>query len=170
VIDKTVGPPWLRAAWRDEGLRETDGPNRSPWIDRMWLLLGVSWLRGQPYCGGGMARWMQAVGASYPRKFWRAMAWAEWGIELAAPEVGAVAVVTRGPKGKGLGHVGLFVGFDGRGRPLIYGANQGDTIRMDPFDPERIVGYYWPASHSDLITYNRAPVYASNAASSTNEG
>jgi hypothetical protein len=29
-------PPWLRAAERDIGQRETLAPNDSPWIRRMW--------------------------------------------------------------------------------------------------------------------------------------
>jgi hypothetical protein len=69
----------------------------------------------------------------------------------------------------GGGHVGLLAGEDERGRLLVLGGNQNNTASIAPFEGDRVVGYYWPTEYLDALHYRDLPVYASNAASSTNE-
>lgn len=158
-------PDWLAVARRDIGQRETLAPNDSPWLRRMWAKLSGSWLLGQPWCGGAVASWMQSQGIKYPKDYYRAMSWLDWGIEIDRPEPGAVAVFRR----QGGGHVALVVGQDQRGRILCLGGNQGDAVSIAPFDPSRVVGYRWPLEFPGSLNYRGLPVYASAAASSTNE-
>jgi uncharacterized protein (TIGR02594 family) len=160
-----IEPDWLTVARRDIGQRETHGSNRSPWIDRLWRLLGKDWLIGQPWCGAAVARWLGTQGIKPPKNFERALAWADWGVPLDTPVVGAVVVFRR----TGGGHVGLVAGEDERGRLLVLGGNQGNSASIAPFDPARVVGFYWPLEFIDALHYRDLPVYASNAASSTNE-
>lgn len=157
-------PIWLQRARADIGQRETNGRNDSPWIRKMLGALKADWLLGQPWCGGAVAAWMQAVNVQPAKNWWRAKAWLDWGLMIGTPALGAVVVFER----QGGGHVGLVVGRDQRGRLLVLGGNQGDAVSIAPFDPARVVGYRWPAA-VPIPVFAALPVYASNAAASTNE-
>lgn len=136
-----IEPVWLTKARADIGQRETLGPNDSPWLRRVWASLSGSWLRGQPWCGGAMAHWMQQAGIPYPKDYYRALAWANWGTRLVRPVVGAVVVYDRG---KGQGHVALAVGRTSAGQILSLGGNQSDSVSIVPIASTRLVAARWP--------------------------
>lgn len=102
--------------------------------------LGAKWLLGQPWCGGAVAAWMQAAGCSIPTHWYRARAWADWGVPLDRPAHGCVVVFAR----TGGGHVGLVVGEDNAGRLAVLGGNQGDAVNIRSFDRSRVLAYRWP--------------------------
>jgi uncharacterized protein (TIGR02594 family) len=154
-------PTWLTLARAELGVTESLGPNDSPWIRRMWGKAG--WLLGQPWCGGALAFWMQGAGISFPKAYYRAKAWLEWGITLAEPVVGCVGVFDR----KGGGHVGIVTGRDASGHLLVIGGNQSDAIRISAFSTDRVLGYRWPVERD--IPYGALPVLASSSQLSTNE-
>lgn len=162
----SLEPTWLRAARADIGQRETLGPNDSPWIRNMLAKLagGGLWLLGQPWCGGAAGHWMQSAGLKYPKAWYRAKAWLDWGVPISAPTVGCIVVFER----EGGGHVGLVVGADTKGRLLVLGGNQGDAVSIAPFDRSRVVGYRWPAD-ADWGAQQPLPVYVNGATSSRNE-
>jgi uncharacterized protein (TIGR02594 family) len=162
-----IEPIWLQRARADIGQRETNGKNDSPWIRKMLAALKADWLLGQPWCGGAVAKWMQACGIEPAKNWWRAKAWLDWreGCATDDPPVGCVVVFER----QGGGHVGLVVGRDQRGRLLVLGGNQGDSVSIAPFDPSRVVGYRWPGAVVSPSKFRPLPVYASAADSSTNE-
>lgn len=136
----SADPPWLAAARRNIGERETLAPNDSPWLRRMWARLSGSWLLGQPWCGGALAYWMAEAGLPYPRTYYRARDWASWGVALAVPLYGCVVVLER----RGGGHVGIVVGRTARGELLVLGGNQGNEVNVRAFRVERVLGYRWP--------------------------
>lgn len=160
----TLEPSWLGAARADIGQRETLGPNDSPWIRNMLAKLNGLWLKGQPWCGGAVGYWMQNAGLQIPKDWYRAKAWLDWGIKQRFPSVGSVVVFER----EGGGHVGLVVGVDARDRLLVLGGNQSDSVRISPFEKDRVVGYRWPAN-ANWPASTQLPVYASADASSRNE-
>mgnify|MGYP003402934018 CR=1 FL=1 len=65
------------------------------------------------------------------------------------------------------GGVGIVVGQDARGRPMILGGNQGDRVCIAPFDPARLLAYRWPAGATDPQL--PLPLMVSSAASSSDE-
>lgn len=158
-------PRWLTRARLDIGARETLGANDSPRIRQVLKRFSWQWLTGQPWCGSILADWMLDSEIQPAKNAFRARAWLDWGTELYAPAVGCVVVFER----SGGGHVGLVVGRDERGRLLVLGGNQGDTVSIAPFDMARAIGYRWPsealASHSAVAL----PILASAGASSKNE-
>ena len=81
----TFEPHWLRTARAYLGQRETLGPNDSPWIRRLWASLRGSWLLGQPWCGAAVAGWMELCNIDYPKAYYRAKAWLEWGTKIDDP-------------------------------------------------------------------------------------
>lgn len=157
-------PTWLAFALADIGLRELPGQPIAPRIAQWLQLLGAWWLDDEtPWCGTACAAWMRAAGIRPPGAWYRARAWADWGVPLAGPAVGAVVVFARA----GGGHVGLVSGVDTQGRVLVVGGNQGNAVCIAPFDPARVLAYRWPAGQPLPTT---APtVSVSLAASSQNE-
>jgi uncharacterized protein (TIGR02594 family) len=165
MMTTQLEPLWLAAARRDVGLRETLGPNDSPWLRRVLGALGAKWLLGQPWCGGAVAHWMAQAGLSRPKAWYRARAWLNWGEHIVLPAVGAVVVFER----QGGGHVGLVVGLDQRGRLMVLGGNQGDAVSIAPFDRSRVLGFRWPSEQIALLRNEPLPFVAAAGPSSTNE-
>lgn len=141
-------PTWLAAAREDIGQRETLGPNDSPWIRSMLAKLGATWLLGQPWCGGAVAKWVSDAGFKPVAKWWQARAWASWGQALAFPAHGCIVVFSR----TGGGHVGFVVGENERGELLVLGGNQGDAVNVRAFPRSRVIAYRWPSGR-DLPTF-----------------
>lgn len=156
---RAVEPEWLTIARRDLGSRETLGPNDSPLIRRMWASLSGSWLLGQPWCGGAMAWWMQQAGIEYPKAYYRARAWLDWGVKLSTPAYGCVAVLER----KGGGHVGIVTGETADWRLVLLGGNQGNAVTEATFERDRVLGYRWPIGGEVRTGQFRLPIVKADA-------
>lgn len=161
----TTDPAWLQAARAYVGTREIPGKDTAPTIQRWLRTLRAWWSDDEtPWCGVAVAAWMREAGVQQlPTHWYRAKGWLDWGITLAQPCVGCVAVFER----EGGGHVGLVVGTDRAGRLMVLGGNQGNQVREAPFDRLRVIGYRWPAGQA--ITVASLPLISSSAASSTQE-
>jgi uncharacterized protein (TIGR02594 family) len=147
-------------------LREIPGAPTAPTIRRWLSKLGARWTDDEtPWCGVAVAAWMQAAGIKPPAAFYRAKAWLEWGAWCTAPAVGCVVVFER----EGGGHVGLVVGKDTAGRLLVLGGNQGDSVKVSPFDPARVASYRWPEFRPVPADAWSLPLVAATGASSRNE-
>jgi uncharacterized protein (TIGR02594 family) len=139
--ETTNRPGWLVIAEKYLGLREIPGAPTAPVIAAWLQQLGAWWSDDEtPWCGVAMAAWMREAGFQPPTAWYRAKAWATWGISLSGPVVGCVVVFTR----KGGGHVGLVVGQDPGGKLMVLGGNQGDAVSVAAFDPVRAIAYRWP--------------------------
>lgn len=157
---------WVREARKFLGQREVAGAQSAPFISRWLQDLGAWWRDDEtPWCGVAVAAWMRACGIAPPKAWYRAKAWADWGLPLVAPVAGAVVVFER----RGGGHVGLIVGKDAAGRLMVLGGNQGDAVSIVPFDRARVLAYRWPAEHMALLPTKGLPLLASSGASSRNE-
>jgi uncharacterized protein (TIGR02594 family) len=72
-----------------------------------------------------------------------ASSFAQYGQRVAGPQVGAIAVMTRGRSG---GHVGIITGIDASGNPIMISGNNGNRVREAPVSRGRIYAYVMPAS------------------------
>lgn len=162
-------PVWLQVARRDIGLVEVPGAMTAPKIDKWLTKLGAWWRDDEtPWCGTAVAAWFDECGISPPPHWYRAKGWLDWGTPIAWPVVGAVVIFSR----EGGGHVGLIVGRDTIGRLLVLGGNQGNAVKVAPFDSNRVIGYRWPLAQLTVLPPDLGPlpVYATAyEASSTNE-
>jgi uncharacterized protein (TIGR02594 family) len=139
-------PRWLTIARTYEGVAEIPGPRHSPVIAGWLHRLGAWWADDEtPWCGIFCAAVADKAGLPVPRNYFRARAWLDWGVPLASPIAGCVAVLERGPQ---MGHVGFVVGQDTTWRQflLILGGNQGNAVNVSAFDRNRVIGYRWPAA------------------------
>jgi len=72
-----------------------------------------------------------------------ASSFASYGQRVSGPQVGAIAVMTRGRRG---GHVGIITGVDAKGNPMMISGNNGNRVREAPVSRGRIYAYVMPTS------------------------
>jgi uncharacterized protein (TIGR02594 family) len=70
-----------------------------------------------------------------------ANSFAHYGTRISGPQVGAIAVMTRG---RGGGHVGIITGVDASGNPIMISGNNGNRVREAPVSRGRIYAYVMP--------------------------
>jgi uncharacterized protein (TIGR02594 family) len=70
-----------------------------------------------------------------------ASSFARYGTRVSGPQVGAIAVMSRGGRG---GHVGIITGVDARGNPIMISGNNGNRVREAPVSRGRIYAYVMP--------------------------
>lgn len=71
-----------------------------------------------------------------------ALGYKHYGHRVAGPEVGSIAVMAR----KGGGHVGVVVGLDANGNPVIISGNHNHTVAESVYPRRRILAYVEPSS------------------------
>jgi len=69
-----------------------------------------------------------------------ALGYVHYGHRVSGPEVGAIAVMKR----RGGGHVGVVVGVDANGNPIIVSGNHNHTVAQSVYPRRRIVAYVEP--------------------------
>lgn len=140
---------WVATARKYVGLAEIPGMRHHPTI-LLWLRRAQAWWADDetPWCGTFMHAVITETNDVYPdadlppppKRWYRALAWNDYGYPIVAPTYGAIVTFNR----KGGGHVGLCVGIDDLGRPMILGGNQGNRVSILPFDPDRIAAVRFP--------------------------
>ncbi|OAF01417.1 amidase [Bradyrhizobium centrolobii] len=70
-----------------------------------------------------------------------ANSFAHYGTRVSGPQVGAIAVMSRGRRG---GHVGIITGIDAKGNPIMISGNNGNRVREAPVSRGRIYAYVMP--------------------------
>lgn len=70
-----------------------------------------------------------------------ASSFARYGTRVSGPQVGAIAVMSRGRRG---GHVGIITGIDAQGNPIMISGNNGNRVRETPVSRGRIYAYVMP--------------------------
>jgi len=135
-------PRWMEKARNYIGVKEVPGPRENPTIQG-WLRKLKSWIKSEdvPWCGTFVAAVMQEANLPYPKEFFRAKAWADYGANLRTQYVspGAILVFSR----EGGGHVGFYVSED----PTAYnvlGGNQGNSVSITRIAKSRCIAIRWP--------------------------
>ena len=70
-----------------------------------------------------------------------ARSFASYGTRISGPQVGAIAVMSRGKRG---GHVGVVSGIDANGNPIIISGNHGRRVAESTYSRGRIYAYVMP--------------------------
>lgn len=70
-----------------------------------------------------------------------ARAYAKYGTRVSGPQVGAIAVMSRG---RGGGHVGVVSGVDANGNPIIISGNHNRTTAESVYPAGRVLAYVVP--------------------------
>ena len=70
-----------------------------------------------------------------------AKSFASYGHRVSGPQIGAIAVMTRGPRG---GHVGVVSGVDADGNPIVISGNHNRTVAEAVYPRGRVYAYVMP--------------------------
>jgi uncharacterized protein (TIGR02594 family) len=70
-----------------------------------------------------------------------ASSFASYGTRISGPQVGAIAVLSRGKRG---GHVGVVSGIDAKGNPIIISGNHGRRVAESTYSRGRVYAYVMP--------------------------
>lgn len=147
---------WLKEAWREFGQAERPGRRANPRIVAMYRDAGhpnvtrdeVAW------CAAFVGACLKRAGHASTRSL-MARSYLKWGEALAAPRVGAIAVLSRG-RNPALGHVGFWLGETDRDVMLL-GGNQGDAVSVARHPKSRLLGLRWPAQEKDTQEPSLSP-------------
>jgi uncharacterized protein (TIGR02594 family) len=90
------------------------------------------------WCGRFMAM-ISPNGAAQIRNPNMARDWAT--LPRVSPQIGAIAVLSRGRSG---GHVGVVTGFDSNGNPTIVSGNHGGKVGEGEYPKGRVIAYVMP--------------------------
>lgn len=133
---------YLDVAKKYVGLKEVKGVKTEPTITNWLVKLGAWWRDDEtPWCGVALAAWLSEAGLAYPKKYFRALEWLNYGYPVAFPKQGAIAVLSR----KGGGHVGLVTGVDKLHLHVrILGGNQGNRVCEKWYPINTVVGFRMP--------------------------
>jgi uncharacterized protein (TIGR02594 family) len=72
-----------------------------------------------------------------------ARSFASYGQRISGPQVGAIAVMSRGKRG---GHVGVVSGIDPNGNPIVVSGNHSHRVAESVYSKSRIYAYVMPSS------------------------
>lgn len=143
---------WMIEAKKHLGLREnTSKTVHNPTIVKWLKSLGAWWAEDEtPWCGVFVAHCLRMAGVKYPKHWYRALDYVNYGTKLAKPAYGCVAIKTR----KGGGHVCFVVGRDSKtGKLVCLGGNQGNAVSYVLYAESEFQEFRWygmtsqPASH-----------------------
>jgi uncharacterized protein (TIGR02594 family) len=78
-----------------------------------------------------------------------AKSFAQYGRRVSEPQIGAIAVLTRGRTG---GHVGVVSGIDNNGNPIIISGNHGHRVGEAIYPRTRVIAYVMPSGTGGPVT------------------
>ncbi|MEI6709089.1 MAG: TIGR02594 family protein [Methylococcales bacterium] len=141
--------PWMEYAFEEIGTKEISGTRDNPRIKEYLASVHLGHAHDEtPWCSA-FANWCMKQadirGTGKPN----ARSWLTWGQAnacLATPCFGAVTILWRGQRNGWQGHVGFYVG-SWQGKISLLGGNQGNKVSIAEFNPNRVLGYRWPASY-----------------------
>jgi len=163
--------PWIARARELIGTREVPGPQHNKTILEMLYRL-KSWIKDDetPWCGTFVAHCLQAAGLVYPKHWYRALAYRDYGTAESLDNIPYGAIAIKGRKGGG--HVFFAVAQSPSGI-MIYGlgGNQNNAVNIAAFSRRDILAVRWPSGAN--VSKRPLPVVRSaaelNAAVNVNE-
>ena len=158
-------PLWLIEAQRHIGVKEIKGAKHNSFIV-LYYFKTVSYIQTNEvlWCGTFVAHCMKKSECKLPKYWMRAKDWLNWGQKIIQPCVGCIVVFER----EGGGHVGFVVGKDANNNLMVLGGNQGDAVKVSPFQIERVAGFRWPKEYP-IPTSFHLPTLTSDGKLSKNE-
>lgn len=132
---------WIAEARKHIGLREIKGLKHNPTIINWLVSLKAWWKEDEtPWCGTFVAHCLKTAGVAYPKHWYRALDYLNYGSKLSKPAYGCVAIKTR----QGGGHVCFVVGRDAKsGKLVCLGGNQGDMVSFALYADSDFEQFRW---------------------------
>ncbi len=138
-------PEWMRHGWLAYGEKEIPGRRDNGDILQFYADVGHGGVAHDEvaWCAAFLGSCLERAGEKSTRSL-MARSYLKWGEPLAEPQLGAIAVLSRGAN-QALGHVGFVVRADEQALYLL-GGNQSNQVKISRFDRSRLLGFRWPVS------------------------
>jgi len=135
-------PPWMAVAWGELGQSERAGAATNPRIRDYFAEAGYAISDDETaWCAAFVGACLERGGFASTRSL-KARSYLDWGSSTAAPEIGAIAVLSRGAD-PALGHVGFLVGMTNVS-VILLGGNQSNAVTVAAFARNRVLGFRTP--------------------------
>jgi len=145
AISQLDEPRWLPIARNEIGVREFAGPQHNPRIVEYHRATSLRASADETAWCSSFVNWCMLKANIVGTDHAGARSWANWGVPLAAPRVGCVAVFKRHvPGNPGVGHVAFFLERIG-GRIHLLGGNQRNSVSITNLPAADLIGYRWKA-------------------------
>jgi len=131
---------WIAEAKKHIGQKEIKGSKHNPiiisWLDN----LKAWWSEDESaWCGTFVAHCLAESRITYPKHWYRALDYLNYGTRLIQPAYGCVAVKSR----IGGGHVCFVVGQTKEGKLVCLGGNQNDMVCFALYDKKDFEAFMW---------------------------
>lgn len=132
---------WIKEARKHVGLKEVKGARHNTTIQQWLKNLNAWWSDDETaWCGVFIAHCLRVARVKYPKHWYRALDYMNYGARLKKPAYGCVAVKTR----KGGGHVCFVVGRDEKTNKLVcLGGNQSDMVCFALYAESEFEAFMW---------------------------
>ena len=132
---------WIAEARKHIGLKEIKGAKHNATIQQWLKNLNAWWSDDETaWCGVFIAHCLRTSGVAYPKHWYRALDYLNYGAKLKKPAYGCVAVKTR----NGGGHVCFVVGRDKKtGKLVCLGGNQSDMVCFALYNESDFEAFMW---------------------------
>lgn len=156
-------PLWLQVSLAHIGLKEAPGRANNPELVKDMQEVAPDYVADEtPWCAGWVSFCLARSGYKPSKTPLWALSYAEdWGVRLAGPAVGAIAVKTR----TGGGHVTFVAGRTSSGLLACCGGNQNDAVNISGYSQAMFnKGFFWPKAIAlpVRIGFNNLPVVNSS--------
>ncbi len=158
---------WIAEARKHIGLREVKGSKHNPTILSWLKRLGAWWFEDESaWCASFVAHCLAESRITYPKHWYRALDYLNYGTKLIRPAYGCIAVKQR----KGGGHVCFVVGQTKEGKLVCLGGNQNDMVCYALYNKEDFEAFMWYGKTSNPVKerYN-LPILSNITATSVSE-
>ena len=137
-------PEWMETVWEELGTREYGGAPSNPAIEAYHDSVAADGTEDDVAWCSSLVNWlMQSVGIKGTNSR-AARSWLKWGIAIPRPVYGCVCVLWRSSPDSWMGHVGIFLGYQGDD-VVMWGGNQRNEVSVRRYPESRVLGYRLPA-------------------------
>lgn len=132
---------WIAEARKHIGLKEVRGAKHNTTIQQWLKSLNAWWSDDETaWCGVFTAHCLRVADVKYPKHWYRALDYLNYGAKLKKPAYGCIAVKTR----NGGGHVCFVVGRDKKTNKLVcLGGNQSDMVCFALYNESDFEAFMW---------------------------
>jgi uncharacterized protein (TIGR02594 family) len=135
-------PKWLLLARKEVGVKESPGFDNNPTVQQYYIDAGSGKMPDSvPWCAAFVGAMLKRAGLKGTGLL-AARTYLNWGVKLAKPKPGAIAVFERG-NSRWQGHVGFYIR-EAHGGILCCGGNQNDAVNYSVYPKSKLLGYRWP--------------------------
>jgi uncharacterized protein (TIGR02594 family) len=147
-----MNAPWMLVANYLKGVTEADGAVTNPKIDEMFRVSGHGYVKDDetPWCAAFVGACLRLSGYKSSGKL-NARSYKGFGEKLDEPRPGCIVVFWRTSKTSPNGHVAFFESDTANGISVL-GGNQSNSVRVQAYPKNRLLGYYWPIERDEVET------------------